>query len=77
MTCPACGSKHTRVKASRGPQAARTHIPVQVLEDINEDLGILTEHWYARSRTCGDCSHAWWTVEAAVGTIAKLPYHNT
>jgi hypothetical protein len=71
MTCPRCEQNTTSVKASRGPATAGTHLPRAVREDIEEDLGELTAHWYARHRVCS-CGHTWWTVEAPVDIIATL-----
>jgi|TARA_R110000868_G_scaffold20853_1_gene87611 hypothetical protein len=71
MTCPRCSKNTTSVKASRGPAAAGTHIPAGVLALIEEDLGFITPHWYARHRVC-QCGHLWWTLEASVADIARL-----
>jgi hypothetical protein len=71
MTCPRCSNKTTSVKASRGPAAAGTHLPKSIREDIEENIGFVTPHWYARHRYC-DCGHVWWTVEAAVSDVNTL-----
>jgi hypothetical protein len=72
MTCVQCSSPNTGVKASRGPSVAATHIPAQVREDIAENIGFVTNHWYARQRVCTACLHVWWTVECSVDSINAL-----
>jgi len=72
MTCVQCSSPNTGVKASRGPAVANTHIPAQVREDIAENIGFVTQHWFARQRVCTHCLHVWWTVECSVESINSL-----